>query len=350
MEYPAESFKSVYQGNYKALGPSYAGPIPKTWLLKFYIPPAVKGRVSIALFCVQNATVGVVARLGAPPQCSLEAYKSNEVSDKYYMSLNFDNNKGVLPTLAQLRERDYRLKHIGGTLPICKDYAPSSTGEWLFVMVLFAGKGIANLAGCQSTIDVDRPAYDAWVKGVVGDPPLIIQPLSRGTCDFKSEVVDAPVEPKPEVPGSGTGYGDIFDNLLPPKPKPPAEDFAYQADSQWPLYQIPFDALVKGLPIKFNEITDKECSFYVGYKDRESVYLLNQTKRDIYGHCIFDKYCNGDPLPICFSSIGTGQPWRCMSFSEATVEGMVGKTIYVGAMLNGNSETFQGARFQIVEG
>lgn len=227
MPYAANQFQPVY--SYKTAHPPgkdvYQGPIPDSHLIRFYLPPSTKGTFSLALFCEQKTTVGVIARLGRPPMCNCEAYKTSEISDNYYLSLPWDRDAGAL---FQLRSRDWRVRNGSGTIGIVKDYQGSSKGEWLFLQILFRGNrpGLVQPGadGCSLICHVDGPLYEQWYHSVPfdasGNPPLVTYDLLQGDCNFKSSVIDTgPAEPDPgvqPVPGGGSIFGD----LLKPKPEP----------------------------------------------------------------------------------------------------------------------------------
>ncbi len=192
----ASQYMSVYEGGY---GSFYGKPdsavtslsinvqdkLPRYWLLRFYIPPAVTGMTQLALFCKQTGSIGVVARLGGPPQCDLEAYSSKGVSNAFYNGLQWNTREA---TLQELRENDWRVPNGGGTISILKDYNSSSTlGEWLFIKVLFDGASIPNVPYASFITQVDPDKYAQWYSTVEwdgnGDPLPLSAGVAEGACD-----------------------------------------------------------------------------------------------------------------------------------------------------------------------
>ena len=194
----ASQYKSVYvNGGFKQAFPApltgdayllYDKVVPKYYLLRFYIPPVEKS-VSFALFCTQTADIGVVARLGAPPQCSSDSYSTSLSSISYYNSLPWDTRSA---RMQELRDRDWRIQNLGGTMSIMTDSVGSSRGEWLYVKVLFDGSSISHVDKAAFGVAVDPAAYEAWYNGATwdsnGDPVMNVNTsIATGSCDFTAE-------------------------------------------------------------------------------------------------------------------------------------------------------------------
>ena len=153
----------------------------KYWLLRFYVPASLNGTIAMGFFCPQQAMVGLVARLGAPPQCDLEAYTyATNPSTAYYGGLPWDDRLDI--SLQDLRDRDYRKRNMGGILDVVKDYSGKSDGEWLFIKFLFDGLSIPNIVRVNLQFDVNAEQYRAWYNNqdnfdANGDPKLVVKTL-----------------------------------------------------------------------------------------------------------------------------------------------------------------------------
>ena len=227
---------------------------PKYHLLRYYIPPVVKS-VSLAIFCTQNGNYGAVARLGAPPKCNLPAYTPAPINDADFIKLPW-NAQGA--SLATLRKQDWRVQNVGGVIPLVGDNQPkiNPAGEWLYVRILYAGTGIANIDKQSFGMAVDKDEYATWYAGMTwngnGDPAEITTSVPMGNCDFGvAGTIPDPIKPPVNAGGQGNAFTDLFDpggGTEPepepdPKPEPtpdpvtPAGDeFAMGAD--FPLYDI----------------------------------------------------------------------------------------------------------------
>ena len=195
--YPSGGFKTLYNPATATVlsEVGYQGAVPNYWLLRFYIPPAASGYTTLALFCSQKAMVGAIARLGAPPQCDVQAYSTAAVSDSFYLGLPWDTRPG---TLQQLRQRDYRVRNGSGTISIVTDDNGSSSGEWLYVKILFSGTTPVT-GGTSFGVQIDPTRFAEWYSGVTwdssGNPPLNVNSaIATGTCDFTAVGRSTPVD------------------------------------------------------------------------------------------------------------------------------------------------------------
>ena len=192
----AASYRSVYSSGYKTVSNpenfgttlSFQANVPKSYLLRYYVPPAANGSTTLALFCAQTGSIGVVARLGAPPQCDTYSNATaTSISSTSYNSLPWDERPG---TLQELRSRDWRVRNGSGTISIVYDNNSSSKGEWLFIKVLFDGTSIPSVAKTSFGVGVNKAAYTEWYNSMNwesnGDPGLTVSSVAMGPCDFTS--------------------------------------------------------------------------------------------------------------------------------------------------------------------
>ncbi|MBW1801771.1 MAG: hypothetical protein JRJ85_13695 [Deltaproteobacteria bacterium] len=183
----AKQYKSVYPGGYKTVH----NPADWTTNVEKLGFPAVKDRVSLAVFCPQNQMIGVVARLGFPPQCAYDPTNYTPSEDYFYglpwlSAADFSGG-----SLQMFRNNDIRIRNHSGTIPIVKDYSPSSDGEWLYVKVLYDGTAASNLAASNFEVTIDTDAYKAWYATASwdssGNPlPNGKTPTGTGDCSFES--------------------------------------------------------------------------------------------------------------------------------------------------------------------
>ena len=210
--YPSGGFRALYPvgtvTGYSSPQCSYQGDIPQFWLLRFYVPPSTSGYSTLALFCPQTKLYGVVARLGAPPQCDLPSYTASSISSGEYLSLSWDMQS---VTFSKLRERDHRFRNGSGTVGIVTDDNATSTGEWLYIKVLFAGMTGCTY-GCSWGTLVNGTAYASWFPTVAwdayGNPPLNVTSIASGSCWFgpggyAGTTLPTPPDPEPPDPEPG---------------------------------------------------------------------------------------------------------------------------------------------------
>ena len=378
----ASQYRSVYSSGYKTVHNPGDGTTPLTklslqqtnspgsYLFRFYIPPAVQippaeqKRVSLALFCPQNQMIGVVARLGFPPQCDIPAYStSTNASESYFYGLpwlsaaNFSGG-----SLQKFRDNDVRVRNHSGTIPLIKDYSPSSDGEWLYVKVLYDGEKAPNLRGFNFEVSIDGNAYKTWYANAEwdsSDDPLPNGKTPTGTvCNFESTgeggvptddgggSSDNPFAPV--WPGSGP---------TPPTPDPipdtpPVEETAYVASSEFPLYNVirqEGEIVIFTPTLTFDNPPAEPVSCYAAYCQYNKIYVA-QLRLD--GEITFERYLEGDITP----SYGTfyfsgGKRWECTAFEKlGLVADLISSpdvAIYVGVAAQGDLDlaTLQGSAF-----
>ncbi|MBW2342490.1 MAG: hypothetical protein JRF53_00495 [Deltaproteobacteria bacterium] len=269
----ASQYKSVYpMGGYKMthnpdnvttkLG--FQGGRQNTWLFRFYIPPAVKDRVSLAVFCPQNQMIGVVVRLGFPPQCNVAGYStSTSASEDYFYGLPWLSAAGFSGgSLQQFRDNDIRIRNHSGTIPIVKDYSPSSDGEWLYVKVLYDGRSAPNLAASNFEVTIDTNAYKAWYATASwdssGNPlPNGITPTHTGNCNFVSTGEDDPPVDNDPNDDPFAPFWPPYNPPIDPDPDPIVHD---PSECNW-MWSLPGTTLIEasGLSMTFKEGEDAEC-------------------------------------------------------------------------------------------
>ena len=226
----ASQYQSVYPQGFRVAGDpakvttkvTFQGNILKHWLLRFYIPPSADGNTTLALFCEQKASVGVAARLGAPPQCNQYSNQQG-VTNQQYNAMPWQTRPG---TFAELRAQDWCTRNGSGTIPIVSDQHSSSKGEWLYVKVLLDGSNIPHVAMCNFEVGVDKSAYTDWYNSTMwdsqGNPALTSASVPVGPCgDFTHTGGGSIPTPDPVDPG---GSGNPFDGVFPPIAPTPDPD------------------------------------------------------------------------------------------------------------------------------
>ena len=272
---------SSYPENYSI---SYNGSLNvKYWLLRFYIPPVANGSINLALFCTQTASIGAVARLGAPPQCDLFTYTNSEaIADSTFIGLAWDS---CATSLQQLRDRDWRVKNKGGSLDVVSDVNGSSKGEWLYVKVLFNGTSIKSVGLVNFSVQVPLTDYVTWYDGVKwdssGNPPLDVNnSIGTGSCDFGSgggEPIDGSSY---VITVASQGAGNIYPGGSPSVKQGGSESFIFMA---MPGYHV---ESVKHGPA--NGVMVNEGGV--------SVYTFSNVREDMRLEVVFQK---GDaPAPV----------------------------------------------------
>ena len=358
---PASRYKSMYKTGYKNIHNPNEWTIPlgrlilktdapRTRLFRYYIPPAVNGTVTLALFVPQSQMIGAVVRLGFPPQC--DSYStSTSVSESSFYGLPWDDRDA---TLAQLRANDMRIRNYTGTISLVKDHNASSQGEWLYVKVLFDGNG-SHVRMTSFGVKIDTNEYIDWYNNTAkwdrnGDPlPNGQTPGATGRCDDFNPAggddppappVDDPFAPHPFVPPA------------PPSPPPPSEETDYLANNLWPLYVT--DMQCEGHTIEFTPIlsfTDlpaDEVECYAGYA-RNGKFYIAQLGLD--GQIFFERYIAGDKI-INYGTFDFSKNnlWKCTAFqNENLMDNMldqVGTTFYCGVGIVGDKNNMQGASFE----
>ena len=226
---PASQYKTMYGTGYKNMyNPDDWGATPPSKLLlgtnapgsrlfRYYIPPAVSGTVSLALFVPQSQMIGAVVRLGFPPQC--DSYStSTSVSESSFYGLPWDERDA---TLAQLRANDMRIRNYTGTISLVTDEAFSSSGEWLYVMVIFDGSTGSHVHMTNFEVGIDSDAYAAWYDNTAtwdgnGDPlPNGQTPGATGRCDDFNPAGGGDLPPPP---GGDDPFAPGFPPVTPPPP------------------------------------------------------------------------------------------------------------------------------------
>ena len=230
--YGTAGYKNMYNPENWTVTPSkllLGTDAPGSRLFRYYIPPAVSGTVSLALFVPQSQMIGAVVRLGFPPQC--DSYStSTSVSESSFYGLPWDEPDA---TLAQLRANDMRIRNYTGIISLVTDYNASSQGEWLYVKVIFDGSTGSHVAMTNFEVGIDSSNYESWYNTASwdgnGDPlPNGQTPGAKGRCD------DFNPDPGGNDPPPDPGGDDPFAPGFPPINPPPSGDYTitvYKAGS-----------------------------------------------------------------------------------------------------------------------
>lgn len=228
---PASQYKTMYGTGYKNMyNPDDWGATPPSKLLlgtdapgsrlfRYYIPPAISGNVTLALFVPQSQMIGAVVRLGFPPQC--DSYStSTSVSESSFYGLPWDERDA---TLAQLRANDMRIRNYTGTISLVKDHNAFSGGEWLYVKVIFDGSTGSHVHMTNFEVSIDSDEYAAWYGNTAttwdgnGDPlPNGQTPGATGRCDDFNPA-GGEDDPLPD-PGDDDPFAPVWPPVNPPPP------------------------------------------------------------------------------------------------------------------------------------
>ena len=328
---------------------------PGSRLFRYYIPPAVSGTVSLALFVPQSQMIGAVVRLGFPPQC--DSYStSTSVSESSFYGLPWDERDA---TLAQLRANDMRIRNYTGTISLVTDEAFSSSGEWLYVKVIFDGNG-SHIYKTNFEVGIDAVAYSYWYDNTAiwdrdGNPlPNGQIPSAIGRCDNFSPAGGSDDPPAPPVDDPFAPGFPIFPPIEPPVPPapPPIEEESYISDSSWPLYIGDMEckgSIIEFVPVlSFKTLLTGKVECYAGYA-RNGKFYIAQLGLD--GQIFFERYITGDKISSYDTfNFNKNDLWKCKAFqNENLMDNMldqVGITFYCGVGVVGNLDNIQGASFE----